>query len=401
MLFTYKAKTPEGKIINETLQAVSKDEAVTLIKQQENEILSLKQVDSKLATLFEGKIPVSEKASFTRFLSTMLRSGLPLPEAIDIIREEATNKRLQKVLADIAFQTRKGASMSSVLAKYPDDFDPVFITMVKAGEDSGSMDKSFDYLSKQLLSSYELTQKVKGAMIYPSVIIAAMLGNAVIMIAFVLPRISTVFLNLNVKLPPVTKFMLQFGQFVGSHTVVTLLGILVLGILAGLTLYIKKTRIALLNLLARLPAIKKTLNEIDVSRFSRTLSTLLASGVAIIQALEVSAKVISQPKLKQQAEQFAEGVSKGQSLSDIMSAGKVSFPHIVVQTVRAGERSGTLDTVLLEMAEFYENEVDYSLKKITALIEPILMLVIGVAVGVMVLLMITPIYSIIGGIEGV
>lgn len=399
-LFTYKAKTPEGKILNETLQATNKEEAVALIKQQENEILALKQVDSKLATLFEGKIPVSEKASFTRFLSTMLRSGLPLPEAIDIIREEAANKRLQKVLVDIAFQTRKGASMSSVLAKYPDDFDPVFITMVKAGEDSGSMDKSFDYLSKQLLASYELSQKVKGAMIYPSVIIAAMLGNAVIMVAFVLPRISTVFLNLNVKLPPVTKLMLQFGQFVGSHTAVTMIGILVLGLLAGLAVYLKKTRLALLALLAKLPAIRKTLNEIDVSRFARTLSTLLASGVAIIQALEVSAKVISQPKLKAQAENFAEGVSKGQSLSDIMSADKVGFPHIVVQTVRAGERSGTLDTVLLEMAEFYENEVDYSLKKVTSLIEPILMLVIGVAVGVMVLLMITPIYSIIGGIDG-
>lgn len=399
-LFTYKAKTPEGKLFEETIQATNKEEAATLIRQQENEILTLTQMDGKLSSLFESKIPIAEKAAFTRFLSTMLRSGLPLPEAVDIIREETTSKRLQKVLTDIAFQTRKGASMSSILTKYPEDFDPVFITMVKAGEESGSMDKSFDSLSKQLIASHELNQKVKGAMIYPAVIVAAMIGNGVIMVAFVLPKISTVFLNLNVELPIITRLTLQFGEFVGKNTVLTIGGMIMLTLLAGLSAYFKPTRKLLVAALAKLPAIKKLMNQVDVSRFSRTLSTLLSSGVSITQTLEVAANVMGQDSLKKAAAGFSEGVARGESLSSLMSAKKGLFPHVLVQTVKAGERSGTLDTVLLEMAEFYESEVEYSLKKVTSLIEPILMLVIGVAVGVMVLLMVTPIYSIVGGLEG-
>lgn len=400
-LFIYKAKDATGRIFEETLQSTNKEEAVTLIKQQNYDILSLKPMDSKLGSLFEGKIPVADKASFTRFMSTMLRSGLPLPEAVDIIRQETTNKRLKKVLVDIAFQTRKGASLSAILSKYPDDFDPVFLTMIKAGEESGSMDKSFDYLAKQLIASHELNQKVKGAMVYPSVIIAAMVGNGVLMITFVLPRISSVFLNLNIELPLLTRLTLQLGEFVGGHTLLTFGLIALFGLIGGLLLYIKKTRQLLIGLVAKVPAVKKVMQQVDVSRFARTLSTLLSSGVPIVQTLDVSANTLGQAQLKEFAQTFAPGVARGESLSSLMSKKKGMFPHVVVQTVRAGERSGTLDTVLLEMAEFYEAEVDYSLKRLTSLIEPVLMLVIGIAVGVMVLLMISPIYSIVGGLEGI
>jgi len=330
----------------------------------------------------------------------MLRAGLPLPEALDIIRQETQSRKLKEVLFDTTFHIQKGESISSVLARYKEDFDAVFLTMVKAGEESGTLEKSFDYLAKQLLSSYELSQKVKSSMMYPAIIIAAMIANAGIMLGFVLPKMSDVFLSLNVELPVVTRFVLNLGKGVSENLALTLGAFFSMIFIFIMLFLIKKTRTAIFSFLVKLPVISKVMDQLDTARFARTLSTLLKSGVPIMIALDVSSDVLKQPHLKKQAKDFSAGVAKGESLAEILTKHKKSFPVTMVQTIRAGEKTGSLEVVLEELASFYEMEVDYSLKRATALLEPLLMLIIGIAVGVMVVIMITPIYSVVSGLEG-
>ena len=399
-LYKYKAKDKEGKILEDVVQAANKKEAASFLKSEEFQVLTIKDLEQKGLRFLKGGISVSEKAAFCRFMATMLRAGLPLTEAADIIRQETQSKKLQEVLFDISFHIRKGESLSAVLGKYKRDFDAVFLTMIKAGEESGTLEKSFDYLARQLLASYELSQKVKSSMMYPAVIVCAMIGNAMIMLGFVLPKMSEVFLSLNVELPMATRFLLKVGDTVGKNLAVTF-GVFFSILFTILLLFlIRSTREIILTYISKLPVISKVMDQIDTARFSRTLSTLLKSGVPIMVALDVSSDVLKQPNLKHQAEEFSQGVAKGESLSDILTKDKRSFPATMVQTIRAGEKSGSLELVLEELATFYELEVDYSLKRATALLEPLLMLVIGIAVGAMVVLMITPIYSIVSGLEG-
>jgi type IV pilus assembly protein PilC len=396
-LYSYKAKTKKGEIIEDVMQAADRKDVATALTSENYQVLTIRKIDTKTGSFTGGSISVSEKAAFCRFLATMLRAGLTLPKAMEIIKEETKNKKLEKVLYDLSYEVRRGKTISSVLAKYKNDFDPVFLTMVKAGEESGTLDKSFDYLAKQLLSSYELSQKIKGAMMYPAVIVCAMLAEFTIMLVFVLPKLSDVFLELNVPLPATTKFILGIGSFVGKNTVEVIVGLLIALIIIGLIFFIQKARAAIVNFLLKLPAIKKVTTEVDIARFARTLGTLLKSGVPIMVSLDVCADVIRQPQLKKQAKLFSAGVASGKTLSEIITSGKNPFPPTVTQTIKAGEESGSLEEVLEEMADFYEKEVDYNIKKLTTLLEPLLMLIIGIAVGAMVVMMITPIYSLVGG----
>ena len=383
------------------IQAPSVKDAASALISDGYQILSIKKSEQNIGGLMSGSVSISEKASFCRFLATMLRAGLPLPEAIDIIKDETKNKKLKKVLMDVSFNVRKGKTISSVLSKYKKDFDSVFLTMVKAGEESGTMDKSFDYLSKQLTLTYELIQKVKGAMMYPIVIVGAMIANFIVMLVFVLPKLSSVYLQLGVNLPPATKFVLSVGEFVGKYTTEVIVGVFVFAFAVFMLFSIQRTKEAMADFFMKLPAIKGIVIQIDIARFSRTLSTLLSSGVPIMVCLDVCSNIIKQPALRKEAKLFGAGVSQGKQLSEIIMTGKKVFPSTVVQTIKAGEKSGSLEEVLGEMAEFYEREVDYNLKKLTSLLEPLLMLVIGVAVGAMVVVMITPIYSLVGGMNPV
>lgn len=396
-LFSYKVKDNKGKLIEDVLQATNKTDAVSILKADGYQILTIKPLDKGFGAFGGGRISITEKATFCRFLATMLRAGLPLPEAVDIIREETKSPKLKKIIFDISFQIRKGSTLSSVLAKYKTDFDPVFLTMVKAGEESGTLDKSFDYLAKELLSSYELSQKVKGALMYPAVIVVAMMANFVIMLVFVLPKLAGVFTQLNLELPLPTKILLGFGSFVGDNTFLVMGVLVALVILTGFSFVYQPTRDFFVSIFIRLPGVKKVVMQLDIARFSSTLSTLLRNGVPIIVALDVSSDLIRQPALKKESKEFSKGVAGGVSLSEILGKGGKAFPSTVVSTIKAGEKTGSLEDVLEEMSQFYEKEVDYGLKRLTALLEPLLMLVIGLAVGAMVVIMITPIYSLVSG----
>jgi len=397
-LFTYKAQYEGGTIYSDTIQASSKSSAAQTLKSQGIQVFTIKKVGGFGSDLFGG-ISVSEKAAFCRFMATMLRSGMSLPEGVEIIRAETKNARLKKILADVSYQTKKGKTISSVLANYKDDFDPVFLTMVRVGEESGTLEQSFDYLAKQLSTTHELSEKIKGSLMYPAVIVVAMFGNGLLMGIFVLPRLSAAFLKLDVPLPFYTKILLNVGQFFGNNQGLVIFTTLAIAVTFFSLFIIKPTRSLMIKSISTLPVVRNVVQHIDIARYSRTLATLLRNGVPIIEALDVSAASITRPQLQQVAKGFSKGIASGQSLSDLIIKSKKYFPSVMVQTIKAGEQSGTLESVLDEIADFYEKEVEFSLKKMTSLIEPVLMLVIGVAVGAMVVIMIAPIYSIITGLQ--
>lgn len=397
-LFLYKARDLNNNIIEDSIQAVSKAEAISLIKSKKHEILTIKPYKTK-SQIFGGKISVSEKAALCRFLATMIRSGMSVSEAFEIVRQENKNQTLVKILSDVTFETQRGKSISAVLEHYPQHFDKIFLTMIRVGENSGTLEKSFDYLSKQLSESHELTQKIKGSMMYPAVIVAAMIANGLLMMLFVLPRISTVFLRLDVPLPFYTKIVLNSGKFFGDNSILVIGFVIAFFVVLGILFKISKTRNMIYAFLSKLPVIKNMSKQIDIARFSKTFSTLLKNGVPIVEAMDVSSDVISDKKMRQVAKSFGERIAKGESLTSVFNGARNIFPSIVIQSIRAGEQSGNLEGVLEEMSVFYEKEIDFALKRFTSLLEPVLMLFIGVVVGFMVLIMIAPIYSIIGSLQ--
>ena len=397
-IFSYKAQDIHGQIQEDTISASTREDAISALKASNLQILTLKSADI-MGLAGYGRISLEEKVAFCRFMATMLHSGLSIPEALEIMRSETKRSRMKKLLSDLSFQTQKGKNLTSVLTQYKNDFDPVFLTMIKVGEESGTLEKSFEYLNKQLAASHEFTQKVKGALMYPAIILIAMILNGLVMVLFVLPKVAAVFLKLDVPLPLPTKIILTVGELIGTHTFLSIFGLIALIVLSILVLYIKSTRDFLFRRLQQLPIIHPIVTQIDLARFARTLSTLSRSGVSITESLNVTAEILTDTKLRNQAKKFSDGVSKGESLYQVLSKNNKLFPPLMLETIKAGEKTGTLDQTLEEMAIFYESEVDYALKRGTALLEPVLMLFIGIVVGAMVIIMVAPIYGIIGGLQ--
>jgi len=331
----------------------------------------------------------------------MMKAALPLPKALSIIVEETQNKRLKAILKDIQYGLEKGQSLSAGFARFPEVFDPIFITITKAGEESGTLEQTFDYLGEQLMSSYELSQKVKGALAYPAVVITAMMGVGLLMFTFVLPKIGQVFASLpNLKVPRPTLILLKVSTWVGAHNIFVLGSFVGLIVALILALRYRPTRQLIVGVLAKLPVLSRLFNQLDLARFCRTLSVLLKSGVPILDALAVASQTLSQKAYQHSAKSFAERIKKGVSFSAVLEEHRGVFPPIMIQTIKAGEESGTLDVVLLDLALFYEKEVENTLKRFVSLLEPALMLAIGVAVGAMVISVITPIYSVVGQLQG-
>lgn len=400
-VFEYKARNKQGKILQDTIESSSRKEAAHLLRSQYSyQILTIKPVKSTQTVIEKvKKVPVIEKAIFCRYLSTMMKAGLPLAEAIEILAKESTNRKMRRVLIDLQYSIQKGQKLSTIFARYPEVFDPVFLTMTQAGEESGTLEQSFEYLAAQLMKSYELSQKVKGALLYPAVILTAMAGVGTLMFTFVLPRISKVFLRLNINLPTATKFLLDLSSFFGKNSILVI-GIAIATFIGMIfILKLSKTRSIFLRAISKIPIFSRLFDQIDLARFSRTLSTLLKSGVPILESIKVSAGLLTQSKFTSLGKTFEEEIRKGKNLSEGLTKVEGAFPALMIQSIKAGEKSGSLEIVLTELADFYEQEVENSLKSLTSILEPVLMLVIGVAVGAMVISIIAPIYSVISNLQ--
>jgi len=368
-------------------------------------MLSQKPVQKKLqkpvsaASLAKKSVPLVDKGNFCHYLATMIRSGTPILEAVDILSTEAENKTLAQLLGKIKEDLQKGKTLGESFAVYPVAFDEIFLTVIKAGEESGTLEKSLDFLGKQLLADYYLLQKVKGALLYPLIIIVVMVVMGFMMLGVVLPRIAKVFLSSGLPLPSFTKIIFNISLFFEKYLLFIILGfILVIG---GLIYFFLRARGKELvkKLLPKIPVIKKIFSDLDIARFTRILGTLLESGVPIVKAIKIASDTFTLPYYSKLGKELEAEIAKGSAMKDVLHKQKTAFPKMVTGMIAIGEETGSLQKVLFDIANFYDQEVDVSLKNFTTVLEPVLMVGVGIVVAFMVLSIITPIYSLVGSLN--
>lgn len=355
-------------------------------------------VQIKFFDRFVG-IPLKEKMVFTRNLAVMVSSGLTVSRGIYNLSLQTQNKRFQKILQTVYDDVQAGKQLSEGLAKYPNVFNELFVNMISVGEVSGNLEEVLDILALQLEKEHDLLSKVRGALIYPAVIVVAMIGIAILMLTYILPKITQVFKDMAVQLPPTTVFIMNMSDFVRNHWIITIS--IFVGTIVGTKLFAQTDigRHFFHWLYIRLPIVGNIIIKVNCARFARIYSSLLKSGVSVLNALTIVARTLGNVYYKEALTAGIEEVQKGTELSKIIEKYPKIFPILVPQIIQVGEETGKTEIVLQRLAEFYEEEVSQITKNMSSIIEPILMLLIGGSVGFFAVAMLQPMYSVLENIQ--
>lgn len=393
--FGFKARTETGQLVRGVIEASGIEGAKKLLLERGYHILELKEKRSRLG-LFDRlgirrRVSQSDLANFTRQLSTMLNAGLPLTDALEIL-ESQSPPALGKVLKQVLSDVQGGASFGKALSHYPHVFDQVYVSLVRSGEAAGSLDKVLSRLADNLEKKREFNSKVKGALIYPAIVIAAMGIVAGVMIVVVIPKLSMLYESFNAQLPFTTRVLIGVSDFLIKFW--WLLGIGMIGLMNVIS-WFKKTPAGGYfwdRMILKLPVWGKLQKDVVLTNFSYTLSMLLEAGVSLLTALEISAQTAGNIVFRNSVKAVADQVEKGVPMSVAMEMDEV-FPSILPQMVSIGEETGKIDEVLGKLAHFFEVEAEQKVKNLTTAIEPLIMIVLGVGVGFLVISIIMPIYN--------
>lgn len=344
-------------------------------------------------------VPLKEKMVFTRNLAVMVSSGLTVSRAVYNLSLQTNHKRFRTILQDVYQEVQEGKQLSEGMAKYPAVFSELFVSMVYVGEVSGNLEQVLDILALQLEKEHDLLSKVRGAMTYPAVIVVAMLGIGVLMLTYILPKITSVFQDMDVALPKTTLAVIAMSDFMRNHYIVVT-GLFI-GIIVGIRVFSKTDlgKHVFGWLLVRTPIIKGIIIKVNCARFARIYSSLLKSGISVVNALTIVSKTLSNVYYKEALHVGIAEIQKGVELSKIIEKYPVIFPLLVPQIIAVGEETGKTEQVLQRLAEFYEGEVDQITKNMSSIIEPILMLLIGASVGFFAVAMLSPMYSVLENIK--
>lgn len=326
-------------------------------------------------------------------LSAMLNAGLSLARSLSVIERQSSNKRLKEIATGITETVKTGSSFHEALGNYPNVFSPLFVAMAKAGEESGSLSESLDIVGTQMERAEELTKKVKGAMIYPSIVITAIIIVAVLMLIYVVPTLTKTFTALNVKVPLSTRIIVDISNFMQANAILTLA--LLVAVFVGGYFFVrsKPGGKIILWIALHTPVISELVRETFAARAARTLSSLLSSGVPVLEALGITKEVVGDNVFASVVNEAMERVKKGDPLSAAFVEHSKLYPILMGDMLAVGEETGKVAEMLKQIAEFYEADVAEKTKDLSTIIEPLLMLIIGAAVGVFAVSMIAPIYS--------
>jgi len=345
------------------------------------------------------KVPLSEKMMFARNLSVMIASGLPLSKAIRNISIQTQNKRFIGILKTVQDDLQTGTTLADALAKYPAVFGELFVNMIRVGETSGNLEEVLNILAVQLEKEYEIIRKVKGALVYPAVILVAMVLIGIVMMVYVVPQITGVFKDLNADLPASTKFIIGTSTFFREHFIIAVSLVIAFIIIIKILLTTNVGKKALGLITIKIPVLKNIVIKMNCARFARIYSSLLKSGVPVVEALKILSRTLTNFYYKRAFEKAAESIQKGINLSKLIYEEKNIFPVLVPQMIEVGEETGKTDMVLMNLAEFYEAEVDQLTKNLSSIIEPVLMIIIGTAVGFFAVSILQPMYSVLENIK--
>jgi len=393
--FHYIAKDTGDKKQEGFLEADNKEAVLETLRKKSLTPISVKEDrDDVLSKLKDFSIvSSSEKVMFSKELATLISAGIPIAQSMHILEEQVESKTMKKTVTEIASDIEGGFSLSSAMEKHRRIFGPLYVSMLKAGEVSGTMDQTLEKMADEIEKDHELVAKIRGALAYPSVIMIAMVAIVIYMVTSIIPQIASVFTEMGGDLPWSTKFLMSLSEAFRSYGLVIIIGIVafVVGFKRLLKLN-KKARYIWHSILIKIPILGKTARKINVARFTRTLGSLLASGVTIIESLQITADTITNEVFKKEILDAAKKVEDGSSVAEPLKKSKI-FPKMVPHMIAVGEETGSLDKTLLKVTEFYDKEIDNTLKNLSSILEPIIMIIIGLGTGFIVISVITPIYQ--------
>lgn len=347
---------------------------------------------------FGKKVSLVDKMMFTRYLAVMLNAGFPFDRALYVLAEQSKNKYFKEVILEIMDVVIKGESFSSSLQKYPNIFNELYSNMVKIGEEAGNLEEILNILANQMEKDYKLLAKIRSAMIYPAIILIVMVVIGVAMMIFIIPKFSEMFEKMSLELPLTTRMIIGLGDFLSVYwySIPIIIFILIFGMRQMRRMKAGKKTLDWISL--HLPVAGPLNIKINTARTSRILSSLLSSGVPIVKSLEILSNTLTSIYYKDAISKTAREIQKGKSLKECLASYKKIYSFLLLQMVEVGEKTGKLSEILRKLAEFYEEEVDTEAKNLSSVIEPFLMVAIGIAVGIFAVSIIQPLYSMMGGL---
>ena len=403
--YLYIATDKQNKSVTGTIEATDKPAAIAALGRQNLQPISLKEGGKKnlnLTIFGKGKVKSDDLVMFTRQLSAMVGAGVPLLRALNSLKQHTESAALQEVLSDVIKDVEEGSPLADALGKHPNTFSDVYINMVRAGEAAGILDDILKRLAMQQEKNATIRKKVKSAMTYPMVLIIITVIAFFGLMLFVIPQIGKILTDLggpDAKLPLITQIMLGISGFFTNYWFIVFP--VIIGGIYLLLRYLKtpKGKSQLHHLVLKLPGIKGIVTKVVIARFSRTFSALMGAGVAVLEALDVTAHAVGNVVYENALMDAAEKVKNGATLSSVIEKDPL-FPAIVAQMVSVGEETGQTDTVLVKVADFYEEEVDVAIDGISAIIEPVMIVFMGSMVGLIAASVMVPIASLAQNIKG-
>lgn len=402
--FSYKAKEKDGNMIEGVEIAENKFEIANFLKSRGLTVISVSEIKkSKINKFYQfvsnffGRITLEDKINFAKNVGIMIGSGISLSRALDIELKQSRNKKFNVVLSDMINTIKGGGLFNKALGDHPKVFPKFFKEMVMAGEKSGKLEESLRIVMLQLSKDYALRKKIKGAMIYPAIVFFSMIAVGILMMIFVVPSLVSTFNELNVKLPASTSFIIFVSNLIQNNT---FLFILIFGAIFYSLFYFFRTNIGkrfLDYFFAYMPLIKEINRKFNSARVCRTLSSLISSGVDIVESFNIVRELVANHLYKKILDRASDSIKKGETISKAFLAHDSLFPPLVGEMITVGEETGKISSILVQLAQFYESEVSSATKDLSTVIEPILMIIIGVAVGFFAISMISPMYNLASG----
>ncbi len=393
--FKWKGKDLKGKIKKGEIIAVNKNDALSKLKNKKISVISIKPAPKDIEIPFlKQKIKEKDVLIVTKQLSIMLASGLPLDQSLNIIAEQTTNKKMGEIVYDIKNEIEGGSTLANALKKHKEAFSDMYINMVNSGEKTGNLDGVLKRLTEMMEKSIALKRKIRGAMIYPSIVSVVAVGVITLILTFVIPTFAEMYSSSGMQLPLPTLIVISISLFLKANIVYMIIALIVLIVIIRLA-YKKNYKFHRFmdKLVINLPVIGILSRKGSIANFATILASLSSSGIDILEALDIAAKTAGNLIIEETLTEVKNMVERGENLSDSMAASG-EFPDMVIQMVSVGEETGTLDEMLQKVYLYYEEEIDNTVKNLTTMIEPIIIVVLGGIIGFLVVAMYLPIFKI-------
>jgi type IV pilus assembly protein PilC len=396
-LFKYVAKNEEGKTLTGTLEATDRDGLVSKLREKDLIIVSVNEAKEKAkagGALFSRRsIGLDDIVVFSRQLATMVDAGIPLVSALDILGEQVGNKTFSDIILRVRDDVETGSSLSDALSRHQRTFSTLFVNMVRAGESSGMLDEILDRLANYLEKTSNLQKKVRSALIYPAVITVMAFVITAILLLKVIPVFKEIFMGFGAALPTPTQILINVSDFLTKYFFFAVGTLIVLGFVFLRYIKTEKGRLRFDSLILKMPIIGLLLRKVAVSKFTRTLSTLVRSGVPILNSLEIVGKTAGNKLIEQAVVRVHTSIKEGENIAEPLAKSGV-FPPMVVRMVSVGEQTGELEKMLSKIADFYDAQVDAAISGLTSIIEPLIIAFLGIVIGTIVICMFLPIFKI-------